>query len=306
MKTVWVLGSLNMDTTYNVGALPREGMTVRACACSRAVGGKGFNQAVAASRCGAPTRLIGAVGDDGDGHALLQAAAGQGVDTRYVFRLDRENTGAAVVLVEASGANLIVVHGGANLCVPRSAAPFAPGDLVAAQLETDPHTVAYYFSLAKEAGAVTVLNPSPFTPLSAGLIAATDLMVANEHEAAAFAGLDPQTAAPEQLARAVCQRGIARAVVTLGGQGAAVLDGDTFSRIPGRAVPVVDTQGAGDAFLGTLACRLVQGHSLAEAARFANLVAADCVGRAGSTLASYPDEERLALLQTLLDREVDQ
>lgn len=302
MSTVWVLGSLNMDTTYTVEALPQEGMTIAAGDCRRAVGGKGFNQAVAASRSGASTRLIGAVGEDDNGRALLRAAAGQGVDTTHVARLPDAGTGTAVVLVDAAGANLIVVHGGANRRVPCVCVPFAAGDLAAAQLETNPDAVLDFFRQAKAAGAVTVLNPSPFSPLSPALIAVTDLLVANEHEAAAFADLRAD-APPRQLLEGVRARGVSRAVVTLGGSGAAVWDGAAFTAIAGRRVPVVDTQGAGDAFLGTLLGWMARGHGLLESAHFANLVAAECVGRAGSTLASYPSPERFEALCARMERE---
>lgn len=299
MSTVWVLGSLNMDSTYAVETLPQEGMTVAADACCRAVGGKGFNQAVAACRCGAPVRLIGAVGEDDAGLALLQAATREGVDTTLVNRLPHAGTGTAVVLVDAAGANLIVVHGGANRQVSCPAIPFAKGDFAVAQLETNLDAVLDFFGQAKSAGAVTVLNPSPFSALSPKLVAVTDLLVANEHEAAAFACLSAD-APPEQLVFGVQKQGIRLAVVTLGGDGAVLWNGDACVRIEGHHVPVVDTQGAGDAFLGTLLGWMAQGHMLAESARFANLVAAECVGHAGSTLVSYPSPERLSQLRDRL------
>lgn len=286
MSTVYVLGSLNMDTTYYVSRIPGSGVTLASSHCESAPGGKGLNQAVAVSWTGVKTDLIGSVGDDANGAAMEKVLSGYPIDCSRLMRVGAP-TGSAVILVNDRGENCIVVNGGANRQVPVRDTDFRPGDYLVAQLETNIDAVTAYFSMAKARGAYTVLNLSPSQPVPEELLADTDLLIVNEHEAGAITGRDIRSAEDAfGCASQLSTMGISRTLVTLGENGVVVLDGDSRSHIPGEKVTARDTQGAGDAFLGVAVGSLASGMSLCEAARRANHVAALCVQVEGSTLIS--------------------
>ena len=285
MANVYVLGSLNMDTTYYVDRLPGEGETVTSVSSQSAAGGKGLNQSAAAAWTGAATEIIGAVGKDG-GQAMIDALQRQHVGMRYLQRSDLP-TGSAVILVDRQAKNLIVVNGGANRDVRRQEIPFAPGDWLMAQLETPVETVTDYFRQARDHGAKTVLNLSPYQSVPEELLALVDLLIVNEHEASELLGCRIGCRVEASRAAGLLrEKGIRSAVITLGGDGAVVLDGERTEELEGVPVQAVDTQGAGDAFAGVLVGHCCLGMSLAESARTANQVAARCVTVAGSTIIS--------------------
>ena len=285
MANVYVLGSLNMDTTYYVDRLPGEGETITSVSSQSAAGGKGLNQSAAAAWTGAATEIIGAVGKDG-GQAMIDALQRQHVGMRYLQRSDLP-TGSAVILVDRQAKNLIVVNGGANRDVRRQEIPFAAGDWLMAQLETPVETVTDYFRQARAHGAKTVLNLSPYQPVPEELLALVDLLIVNEHEASELLGCRIGCRAEASRAAGLLrEKGIRSAVITLGGDGAVVIDGEKTEELEGVPVQAVDTQGAGDAFAGVLVGHCCLGMSLAESARTANQVAARCVTVAGSTIIS--------------------
>lgn len=286
MARVFVLGSLNMDTTYYVNNLPCEGETIAAVSCESAVGGKGLNQAAAAAWTGVETAIIGAVGNDENGRQMVQTLERRHIHTQYLQQ-SRLPTGSAVILVDGSARNCIVVNGGANGDVCRAEADLAAGDWIMSQLETPVETVHYYFERARQAGARTALNLSPYRPVPDALLALTDVLIVNEHEASGL--LQRRISNPEDAcnaAQALREKGIRRAVITLGEHGAVVIDGNTVHRIEGIKVKAVDTQGAGDAFSGVMIGHCCRGMSLPESAEAANRVAGQCVGITGSTIIS--------------------
>lgn len=291
MAGVFVLGSLNVDTSYYLQKLPEPGMTVPAGKREKAAGGKGLNQAAAACITGAAVSLIGAVGEDEDGRFILDAVREYPINTDYLTETEMP-TGTAVILVDEDGANMIAVHGGANRHVPVEDVSFREGDWLATQLETDACTVRSYFEMAKEKGAYTMLNLSPYEVLDKRILELTDLLVVNEHEASQFLGVQIRCAdQARQAGRAMSLRGIKNAVITLGSDGAVVLEGGESRHIQGRRVKAVDTQGAGDAFAGILAGELALGKTLMESAEYANNAAAECVKVYGSTLVSLRELE---------------
>ena len=294
MSQVWIVGSINMDTTYSVERLPGEGETIQALRSYSCLGGKGSNQAAAACWTGAKTYLVGMVGLDGSAAGARSELRACGIDLTYLETSPEVATGSAVICVDAQGANFIVVNGGANQTLTCKTLPFAPGDYVAAQLETPLETVRQYFTAAKERGAITLLNPSPYQTMPAELLAVTDILVANEHEAGNITGIAVDSRAGVDAAMSsLAPLGIRQAIVTLGKDGAALWDvynGGRVDYIPGERVEVVDTQGAGDAFMGVLVGMLAQGTPILEAARSANHVAALCVCKPGSTIPSLPQK----------------
>ncbi|WP_298988759.1 ribokinase [uncultured Pseudokineococcus sp.] len=312
---VVVVGSANLDVVLGVEDVPQPGETVLARSRAEHVGGKGLNQAVAAARCGAVTTFVGAVGDDAAGRRLRDALTAAGVAVR--LRALERPTGTAFVTVAGSGENVIVVDPGANaglvdLAPAELAAVRGAGHLLC-QLEVPTATVAAAASEASAAGVVVVLNPSPVQPLPAGLLADVDVLLVNEHEAAALAGDGAGAAAGDGAggagtdgdgadgdgadgdgaagaggddadvvarARALARRlleVVPRVVVTLGAAGALVVvrgGADGGVHVPGLPVPVVDTTGAGDVVAGALAAALEE-------------------ARAGVEGRGAPDEERL-------------
>ncbi|WP_380169074.1 ribokinase [Jannaschia sp. R86511] len=268
---VTVIGSANLDVVVLVPAIPAPGETVLARADpARHAGGKGLNQAVASARAGARTGFVGAVGDDPAADLLLHALREAGVAVDAVVRTPGRPSGTAHVTVRPDGENAIVVVAGANagwsgLTVAAQAA-VAAGTVLLAQLEVDPGAVLAAAALAREHGRLVLLNaapaPSEGTDLTP-LLDLVDLLVVNEHEATALAGVVDGAAAARALAG-----GRRSVVVTLGARGALLVDRTgAVTAVPATAVTAVDTTGAGDAFVGTLAAATALGEPLPLALR---------------------------------------
>ncbi|MFC4511510.1 MULTISPECIES: ribokinase [Streptomyces] len=294
---VLVIGSANADLTVRVDRRPNPGETVPGTDLVESAGGKGANQAAAAARLGARTALLARVGDDPFGQLLLEAQHAAGTELRHVLVEKGARTGTAMIVVGPDGDNTIVVSPGANARlspadVRAAREVVAASAVVSLQLEISLETVRAAVKTATESGARIVLNPSP-TPktLDTDLLTAANPLVVNEHEAELLSGLPDGT--PTDQAKALRERGARSVVITLGGEGALVLEAAEPIRIPGVPVEVIDTTGAGDAFTGALALRLARGATLEEAARFAVRVGAASVTRPGAQ-PSYPTAEELA------------
>lgn len=289
---VTVLGSANLDMTLGVTDLPTAGQTLLSTSRTGGPGGKGLNQAVAAARAGAPTRFVGAVGRDAEGAELLSVLAADGIEC--LVRQTETRTGLAVVMVDASGENAIVVVPGANAELlelrPVELAAVTAARVLLMQLEAPMPTVVEAARTAREAGVRVVLNAAPQAPLDATLTECLDLLVVNEGEARALAVepggrvTDPGDDADD--VDAYLDRLLERVpavVVTLGPRGALYRDRDGARHVqPGRSVVVADTTGAGDAFAGYLAAAFAEGVPVVTALAWANAAAALCVQRPGA------------------------
>ncbi|MES4906381.1 MULTISPECIES: ribokinase [unclassified Streptomyces] len=297
-----VVGSANADLVIGVERRPAAGETVLGSDLAVHPGGKGANQAVAAARLGARTALLARVGDDGHGRLLLESQRDAGVDTAGVL-VGGAPTGVALITVDPSGDNSIVVSPGANARlapadVRAAAGLLASARVVSLQLEIPLETVATVAEVVRTAGEGAprvVLNPSPPAALPAEVLAVCDPLVVNEHEARFLLGDDPagREEAPEAWAAALLARGPRSVVVTLGAAGALVADRDRTVLVPSLPVKAVDTTGAGDAFTGALAWRLGVGDDLETAVRFAVRVGAAAVTRDGAQ-ESFPTAEEVA------------
>ncbi|MFQ6147195.1 ribokinase [Streptomyces seoulensis] len=290
-----VVGSANADLVIGVQRRPAAGETVLGSDLSTHPGGKGANQAVAAARLGARTALLARVGDDAHGRLLLDAQRAAGVDPAGVL-VGGAPTGVALITVDPSGDNSIVVSPGANGRLTPEDARAAAGligsaRVVSAQLEVPLETVVEAVRHLAEGGRF-VLNPSPPRELPPELLAACDPLIVNEHEAKVILGGDEAGDDPEDWARALLARGPRSVVVTLGAEGALVASADGAVRVPSVKVDAVDTTGAGDAFTAALAWRLGAGASLAEAAAYAARVGAVAVTRRGAQ-ESYPTADEV-------------
>ncbi|MFD9636856.1 ribokinase [Streptomyces violascens] len=284
-----VVGSANADLVIGVERRPAPGETVLGSDLAVHPGGKGANQAVAAARLGARTALLAKVGDDEHGRLLLTSLRAAGVDTVGVL-VDKTPTGVAVITVDPSGDNSIVVSPGANARLTRddirtARTLFALAPVVSVQLEIPLETVTEVArSLAP--GARLVLNPSPPAPLPPEVLVACDPLIVNEHEARFMLGESAEEG-PQDWAQALLALGPRSVVVTLGADGALVASSDGCVHVPSPEVAPVDTTGAGDAFTAALAWRLGAGEDLTAAAAFAARVGAAAVTRRGAQ-ESYP------------------
>ncbi|WUK45767.1 PfkB family carbohydrate kinase [Nocardioides sp. NBC_00368] len=254
-----VVGSVNVDLTALVDRLPGAGETVGGGQLRRDIGGKGANQAVAASRLGARVRMVGAVGSDADGAAALETIRTAGVDVTAVRAVDAP-TGTALIAVDAAGENQIVVCGGANALVDVDGIAVGPGEAVLMQLELSMDVVR---AVAAQANGFVVVNAAPAQPLPADLVERVDLFIVNETEYAAMPEL----------------RGAQRVAVTYGASGAAMfVDAAEVARVPAAAVAdVVNTVGAGDAFSAALTLAILSGAPDEQALRTACAVGAAAV-----------------------------
>ncbi|UFQ18778.1 MULTISPECIES: ribokinase [Streptomyces] len=289
-----VVGSANADLVVGVERRPAAGETVLGSDLAVHPGGKGGNQAVAAARLGARTALLARVGDDAHGTLLLEAQRAAGVDTAGVL-VGGAPTGVALITVDPSGDNSIVVSPGANArLTPRdiraAGGLLAAARVVSSQLEIPLETVAEVVRGLRP-GARFVLNPSPPAPLPAEVLAACDPLVVNEHEARVILGADAGDA-PEEWARGLLALGPRSVVITLGAAGALTADGSDVVRVPSPKVDAVDTTGAGDAFTAALGWRLGLGEELPAAAAYAARVGAAAVTRKGAQ-DSYPTASEL-------------
>jgi ribokinase len=293
-----VVGSANADLVIGVERRPGPGETVLGSDLAVHPGGKGANQAVAAARLGARTALLARVGDDAHGRLLLDAQRAAGVDTVGVL-VGGAPTGVALITVDPSGDNSIVVSPGANgkltpADIRAAGSLFHASRVVSAQLEIPLETVVEVVRTLPP-GTRFVLNPSPPRPLPREVLAACDPLIVNEHEARVLLGEACVSDAPEDWARLLLAKGPRSVVVTLGARGALVASAEGVARVPSVKVEAVDTTGAGDAFTAALAWRLGSGESLADAAAYAARVGAAAVTRAGAQ-ESYPTAAEVAAL----------
>ena len=302
MGRVFVAGSINMDVVATADRHPRIGETVAGRQVLYFPGGKGANQAVAASRLGARTTLIGRLGRDSFGAELKAFLGAQGIDLGYVVETAEAHTGTAIITV-AEADNTIVVVPGANGLVGAedvSVVPLLKGDVAVSQFEIPLTTIAAFFHRARAAGAATVLNPAPAQTMPGELLALVDILVLNESELGFLAGseLFENDAAARiiDVARRLQARQDQTICVTLGKRGVLALAGREEIAVAGRAVKAVDTTGAGDCFVGVLAAQLADGAPLREALAFANAAASISVQRMGAGPSMPTAEEVAAVL----------
>jgi ribokinase len=248
---------LNADLVVRAPRLPGRGETILGGPFRTFPGGKGANQAVAAARLGAAVSLVGCVGEDAHGAWLREMLAREEVDVSRVAVRAGVPTGVALITVEDSGENTILVAPGANATLaPRDvetcARAIEDADLVVLQLEVPLESVARAVEIARAAGRTVLLNAGPAQPLPESLLGSVDILVVNRGEAASLAraGSDAE---PDELARRLATAGPRHVVLTLGDRGALLASGSRLLRQRAFAVRAVDAVGAGDAFVAALA-----------------------------------------------------
>ena len=287
-RKVIVIGSLNIDIVLSVQRLPQVGETVVGTQSPYMSGGKGGNQAVAAARAGASTTLFGRLGADEFADTIREFLRQNHVDTSYVFSTMESRTGVGVVTVGAQGENTVVIITGANdflLPAESERLRVGPGDVVVSQFEVPARTVSSFMVAAHRKGATTVLNCAPAVKLSQELTQCVDLLVMNEIELSSMSGKTVQLNSTTEeivdaLNRVPGQRRLGT-IVTLGARGAIANIEGVVKEIRARKVRAVDTAGAGDCFVGSLAARITTGEPLWRSVEWANVAASLCVQRPG-------------------------
>ena len=262
-------------------------------------GGKGANQAVAAARLGAEVTFVSRLGQDSFGEIALKACQDEQINTDFISFDAKKASGVAVIMVEQQGENIIAVAGGANETltpenVIAASAAIQAADCLLLQLEIPLDTVQTAVSLANKHKVPVILNPAPAMKLPQDLLEAIDILTPNETEAAILGLVEPDAAIDNQTMR---QLGLETIIMTLGSQGARLIQMKAKQQVPAYPINVVDTTAAGDAFNGALAVALANGGSLPDAIDFANAAGALAASKAGAQ-SSLPTLEEVKQLQS--------
>jgi ribokinase len=285
---VTVVGSFNMDLLARTPRMPVKGETILGGPFYMGPGGKGANQAVAAARLGAEVSMVVKLGKDMFGNLAEANLVREGVVSDWFLRSEESHTGVALILVDTSGENEIVVAAGVNELlrpedVDKARGAIEGADMLLVELEVPMETVERAVRVAHETGTKVLLNPAPGRRLSQQMLAMVDVLTPNETETQIITGM-PVTNIEEAKAAAhrLLAEGVKVVVITLGAQGALVVSPTLTQHVPGRQVKVVDTTGAGDAFSGALAVALAEGQELVKAVAFSCAAAALQVTRLGT------------------------
>ncbi|WP_294884593.1 ribokinase [uncultured Gilliamella sp.] len=290
-KKLIVLGSVNVDHILNVPKFPKPGETLSGSNYKISFGGKGANQAVAAGRLGANIQFIAAVGNDELGNKIKQQLNNDNINTCSVACIEGQNTGVALILVNAQGENQIAIHAGANAQVTteyllKYKQDIINADAILMQLETPLATIEQAAKLAKQHQTQVILNPAPAQKLSDDLLKHIDIITPNETEAEYLTGIKVLTEKDaEQAAIFLHKKGIETVIITLGSKGAWVSSAQQGAIIAGFKVKAIDTIGAGDTFNGMLVTALLEGKTLEQAIKYAHAAGALSVTKPGAQTA---------------------
>jgi ribokinase len=289
-----VVGSSNMDLVVKSPRIPAKGETILGDDFIMTPGGKGANQAVAAAKLGAEVYFVAKLGDDIFGRQSLSNFQKVGIHTEYVEQTNEAPSGVALITVDDAGDNVIVVAPGANQKlspddVKKAQSTIASSGAVAAQLEVPLETVEFAARLANDSGVPFILDPAPAQKLSDEFLRMVDILTPNETEAGILTGVEVTDENSARIAaKELLERGVQAVILTVGAQGYLLATKDGAQFVPSVKVDAVDATAAGDAFTGSLAVGLAQGKTLADAALFANYVAALSVTKMGAQ-SSMPD-----------------
>ncbi|MGL4649318.1 MAG: ribokinase [Caldilineaceae bacterium] len=284
---ITVVGSFAEGLTLRTDHMPIFGETLFGSDFDMGPGGKGSNQAVATARLGARSAFCGIIGDDKLGEIATEMYAAEGVDTSLLQRTSRMPTGVGFIILDMAGHNGIILDMGANKLMDAAfvdgvEARIAQSDVVMSVLEIPSAAAVRAMELGRKHGVRTILNPAPASPLDATALRNVDYLTPNETEVRILLGLAPDDPTPTlELAQRLLAQGVRNLIVTLGAQGALVMNSDGVRQIPGVKVEVVDTTGAGDAFNAGLAMALAEGRPLDAAVRYATCAGAIACTRLG-------------------------
>jgi ribokinase len=304
-----VVGSSNMDIYSWTHHLPEPGETVIGDRYWMVMGGKGANQAVAASQLGAEVAMVGRVGDDLFGRQMIETLASYKVSSDFI-QVDRHaGSGVALVVVDKKPENIIVVIPGANMRISQedvdaAAEKLRNSQVLMMQLEIPLEAIERAMETARKGEAYIILNPAPARPLPSRLLSMAHLITPNQNEAKVLSGIPADTMpGAENAGRRLLEMGAHAVIITLGPDGALVFRDKEAKSVHVPGVPMkdaIDTTGAGDAFMGGLSVAIAEGKNLEQAASHANFVAALSTRRLGA-MPSMPSREEVEEL--ILQRE---
>src|SRR5687767_3608098 len=303
---VAILGVFVADLAFRAGRQPKDGETIVGSGFKMGPGGKGSNQSVAAARVGAKVTFVSKIGRDAFGDIALKTWKDEGIVARAA-QSDKEPTGAAYIFVNHdTGENAIIVYPGAGGAISAADVDAAADAIRGAkvfvtQLEQPAASAQRGLEIARAAGVVTVFNPAPAVPIPDSIYPFCDYIVPNETEAATLTGLSVATLGDaKRVGDALLAKGAKNALITLGERGVLLHNSKSSIEIPAfSAGPVVETTGAGDAFVGGFAAAIARGTDPLEAARFGCAVAGLSVTRPGTA----PSMPRLAEVEALLAKQ---
>jgi len=300
-KKIVVVGSCNTDMVIKADRLPVPGETILGGTFFMNPGGKGANQAVAASRMGGNVTLISKTGNDVFGKQSVMLYTSENIKTDFIYSDPKHPSGVALITVDSQGENCIVVASGANAYltpadVDKASAEIENSDLVLMQLEIPIETVEYVAEMASKKGIKVILNPAPARALSDNLLKHLYIIIPNKSEAEILSGIkvcDIDSA--KQAADIISAKGVDIVVITLGSQGALIKEYNEYLFVEAFKVDALDTTAAGDTFCGAFCVGLSEGRSIPDAVKLAARAAAITVTRMGAQ-ASIPYRSELSSL----------
>ncbi|MCU0370611.1 MAG: ribokinase [Bacteroidales bacterium] len=300
-KKIVVVGSCNTDMVIKTDRLPIPGETILGGTFFMNPGGKGANQAVAASRMGGKVAFISKTGNDVFGKQSVMLYNSENINTDFVFSDPGLPSGVALITVDSNGENCIVVASGANASlspadINKARTEIESSDLVLMQLEIPIDTVEYVAEIADKKGIKVILNPAPARALSDKLLKCLYIIIPNKSEAEILSGIkvtDYESA--RQAADIISARGVDNVVITLGAQGALIKELGEYHYVDAFKVEAIDTTAAGDSFCGTFCVGLSEGKSILDSVRLAARAAALTVTRMGAQ-SSIPYRSELTSL----------
>lgn len=282
-----VIGSTNVDMVMNLKSLPRPGETIGGGKFHIFNGGKGANQAVAASRAGGDVHFISCLGNDNFANALITGFKEDGINTDYVHILDHFSTGTAVIMVDQKAENCIGVAPAANAQlspthIHQAKSILQAADYILIQFEIPIKTVEYVIELAARMGKKVIVNPAPAVHLSDDLLKKIEVLILNESEAETLSNKLFKVGAEAKIAQYFINKGVRQVILTLGARGAYIANAQEQKFINAFKVKAIDTTAAGDVFCGALVAALNSEVALSEAAKYASAASAIAVTRAGA------------------------
>jgi ribokinase len=300
-KKIVVVGSCNTDMVIKADRLPVPGETILGGTFFMNPGGKGANQAVAASRMGGNVTLISKTGNDVFGKQSVMLYTSENIKTDFIYSDPKHPSGVALITVDSQGENCIVVASGANAYltpadIDKASAEIENSDLVLMQLEIPIETVEYVAQMASKKGIKVILNPAPARALSDNLLKHLYIIIPNKSEAEILSGIkvcDIDSA--KQAADIISAKGVDIVVITLGSQGALIKEYNEYLFVEAFKVAALDTTAAGDTFCGAFCVGLSEGRSILDAVKLAARAAAITVTRMGAQ-ASIPYRSELSSL----------
>lgn len=297
-KNIVVIGSSNTDLVVETSTFPKPGETIMGGAFNTFAGGKGANQAVAASRLGGDVTFIAKIGNDDFGEAALKGFNNDQINTDFVFIDEGHPSGVAIIMVEDSGENIIVVSPGANNAlntaeIEKAHKAFDNADMVLVQLETPIDTVKRVLELSHEKQKKVILNPAPAQSLDDNFYPLINIITPNESEAEILTGIKVDDVfSATKAANILLEKGVSNVVITMGEKGAFFKNNEEEFLVPAQKANAIDTTGAGDTFNGALAVAIAEGQSWRDAITFGNNAGAFSVEKMGAQV-SIPRRDQL-------------